>query len=545
MKKTRKIAALKWLVQRLKGHRKAVVALTVMQCMVAGLGVGTVVVNKYLVDRATVNSSLTAGICIMLGATLLSVVLNLAAQMWQITLQEKCSFGMRAGVYKSILGSKWMALQRYHSEDVLTRLTSDVEQITTGVLHILTRGGSTVVGLVMAFTLLAYYDWTLALITLAIVPIGLGLIFLLGGRMKRYQENFQKTESAYRVFLQENLKHQAVIKAFEQEYASEETLWQLRDQRLHWLVKRRRISIVTGTVVNLIFTMGATVAFLFGVVKIAEGSITFGTLTAFLSLVGQVQQPALALGEMARRGITVLASVSRVMEVDELEQEHRQQGESLAGGLRIRGENIAFSYGEKAIFRNWNVDIAPGETVAITGHSGAGKTTFVRLLLGFAEPCEGSLYLEDEEGKRLEMDASARQYISYVPQGNTLFHGTIRENLQLGAPNAADEAIWEALEVACAADFVRKLPKGLDTMIGEKAAGISEGQAQRLAIARALLRKVPIVIFDEATSALDPDTEVSILEKLCRSHPETTYIFITHRQAAQNYCSQCIAVEEM
>lgn len=185
---------------------------------------------------------------------------------------------------------------------------------------------------------------------------------------------------------------------------------------------------------------------------------------------------------------------------------------------------------------------SPGEVVAVTGHSGAGKTTLIKLLLGFTTPDDGRLILQTKDGV-VPVSAATRKYFSYVPQGNTLFHGTIRENLQMAAPDADDTCLWEALEMACARDFVEKLPDGLDTMLGEQSSGISEGQAQRIAIARAMLRKAPIVVFDEATSALDEETEAKILEKISKKPDGTAYIIITHRPKALEYCTKRIEIE--
>lgn len=529
---------------RLRGYRKVAAVLTAMHCFVAVLGVVSVIVNKHLVDRATANSGLTEGIVIMLVATVLSIVLNLIAQMWIITFQEKCSFGIRDGVYHNILSSQWSDLKKYHSEDVLTRLTSDVEQIVSGTLHILTQGGGTVVGLVLSFALLCYYDWRLMLVILVLVPAGLALTSLVGKKMRRIQQKYQETESSYRVFLQESIKLMPVVKAFQQEQTSRQRLKQLRDERLYYLVKLRRLRVVTGTVVHIVFTLGTMVAFLFGVIQIAENKITFGTLTALLALVGQIQRPALSLGEMIRRGITVRASISRVMEIDALPQEAQQESEKLVGGLHICGKGITFAYEDEEIFRNWDLDIPAGETVAVIGHSGVGKTTLVRLLLGFTQPEQGTLVFRDEAGHTQTLSAATRKYISYVPQGNTLFRGSIRENLKIGNPDATEEMLWEALNTACAKSFVQKLPNKLDTQIGEKGTGLSEGQAQRIAIARALLREAPIVIFDEATSALDSDTERELLFRL-RDKPHTcTYIFVTHRKTTKDDCTMCIRLDE-
>lgn len=533
---------LRWLLWQFKPHRGKIVLLVLLQCVVSVLGVASVVVNKYLVDRATEGLNLAWGIGIMLGATALTVVINLFVQMWMITFNEKCSFSIRTAVYKKLLRTRMQKLRGFHSEDVLTRLTSDVEKVSAGILHILINGMGTFVKLISAFLLLYYYDPRLALVVLLIAPIGAGTFLLLSGKMRYVQENYQKSEASYRVFLQENLKNMEVVKAFSGEAQSEEKLLQLRDERLRWTVKLRRLQTVTRTVVHVTFTMGTTIAFLAGVVQIAEGAITYGTMTAFLSLVGQVQTPVLSLGEMARRFIAVMASVPRIREVESLEQDESAEGTTVAeNSVAIRGEKLTFSYDKEEIFRDFSFKVAPGEMVAVTGQSGAGKTTLIKLLLGFATADAGKLVLETKDGE-LPVSAATRQYFSYVPQGNTLFQGTIRENLQMAENTADDGALWAALEKACAKEFVENLPQGLDTPIGERATGISEGQAQRIAIARAMLRKAPVVIFDEATSALDEETEEKILQNISRQDSDTAYIIITHRQKALQYCTKRIEI---
>jgi len=317
---------------------------------------------------------------------------------------------------------------------------------------------------------------------------------------------------------------------------------QLWDERLYWTVKLRRLQIVTRTIVHVTFTMGTTIAFLAGVVQIAEGSITYGTMTAFLSLVGQVQTPVLSLGKMARRFIAVMASVPRIREVENLEQDEKAEKDAVvAGPVVIRGEKLSFAYEKEEILRDFSFTVAPGEMVAVTGQSGAGKTTLIKLLSGFAVPDAGELVLETKDGE-MPISGATRQYFSYVPQGNTLFQGTIRENLQMADREADDSVLWVALETACAKDFVENLPLGLDTPIGERASGISEGQAQRIAIARAMLKKAPVAIFDEAASALDEETEAIILKNIIEKSGDTSYIIIAHRQKALEYCAKRIEI---
>jgi ABC-type multidrug transport system fused ATPase/permease subunit len=258
--------------------------------------------------------------------------------------------------------------------------------------------------------------------------------------------------------------------------------------------------------------------------------------------VSQIQNPVMSLGEMLRRLISVLASVPRIMALEEMPRDEQAEHTAVAAGpVEILGEHIAFAYDKEAIFEDFSFRIGEGEVVAVTGHSGAGKTTLIKLLLGFAAPDAGALQLRAGE-QVLPITAATRNYFSYVPQGNTLFHGTIRENLQMGDRKADDAALWEALEIACAREFVEKLPQGLDTMLGEQSSGISEGQAQRIAIARAMLRQAPVVIFDEATSALDEETELHILEQIRKKGKNTTYLIITHRQKALEYCTSRIII---
>ena len=532
----------RWLLSQYRPHRWKIAGLVLLQCIVSLLGVASVVVNKFLVDSATADSSLSAGIAVMIGATVLSVLINLFVQMWMITFQEKCSFSIRTDVYGKILRSRLQAVKQFHSEDMLTRLTSDVEQVSGGILHIVIHGIGTFVKLVSAFLLLCYYDVRLAVAVIVIAPIGVCMFMLLSGKMRHIQENYQKSEANYRVYLQESLRNLPVIKAFSGEGASEAGLDRLRDERMAWAVKKRQLRTATSALIHITFTVGTTLAFLFGVVQIAEGKITYGTMTAFLSLVSQIQNPVMSLGEMLRRLISVLASVPRIMELEVLPRDEAGgDTEAAAGPVEIRGEHIAFAYDKEAIFEDFSFRIGEGEVVAVTGHSGAGKTTLIKLLLGFAAPDAGELCLREGE-RELPITAATRNYFSYVPQGNTLFHGTIRENLQMGNPAATEEELWEALEIACAREFVEKLPQGLNTMLGEQSSGISEGQAQRIAIARAMLRRAPVVIFDEATSALDEATELHILEHIRNKGKDTTYLIITHRQKALEYCTSRITI---
>ena len=317
----------------------------------------------------------------------------------------------------------------------------------------------------------------------------------------------------------------------------EDTQSELRQR----VVKRTKFSVFSNLILNFGFALGYLVSFLWAAVRMSAHTLTFGGMTAFLQLVNKIQGPARSLTKLVPAFVSVFTAVERLMELEEDPLEEQGDSIVLKAPCGIRFEKVGFAYDEHPIVSNLSYDFRPGSCTAILGETGAGKTTVVRLILALLRPQRGSVYIYNKEKEQL-LGPLFRANFVYVPQGNTLMSGSIRENLRLGKLDATDEEMSDALRKSCA-DFVFELPQGLDTSCSEQGGGLSEGQAQRIAIARALLRNRSVMLFDEATSALDPDTERQLLQNILANHDKTV-IFITHRSAVVDYCDQVLRIEK-
>ena len=295
---------------------------------------------------------------------------------------------------------------------------------------------------------------------------------------------------------------------------------------------------------GLSFQLGYVVAFTWGVICVANKTITYGTMTVFLQLVNRVQAPIVSLAQVVPRIISMLASAGRIIELQNLPEEHFEGCEIQPEKIGVKVSNVSFGYSDELVFDDATTEIRPGEFTAIVGRSGIGKTTLVRLMMAFTKNMTGDIVFFNDQGNKMQASPDARKFIAYVPQGNTLFSGTIKENILMGNKNASDEEVIEALKSSAAYDFVNEFPKGINTLIGEKGVGISEGQAQRIAIARALVRKAPFLILDEATSSLDESTELKVLEGIRKWRPSPTCLLITHRRSVLQYCDREIVIED-
>ncbi len=393
-----------------------------------------------------------------------------------------------------------------------------------------------------------------------IAPVGVLAGKLISRGMNQIQKEYQQTEADYRIFLQERLSKMELVQIFGQEENSIKRLQEIQDKRLA-LVKQKNKWKVFGTgVIGVTFTGAQMIAFVVGALMVSDGAITFGVMTAFLSLVGQIQGPIYSLANQIPQIVGVLASAGRIMEVSELETESDEDGAETVDGsedagmaadifidgdklcaLGLRAEAVSIGYHDDSVVNAVSFDIQPGQMVMLAGKSGIGKTTLLRAIMGFLQPSSGALYCYSEGGAKINCGVKSRKLISYVPQGNTLMFGTIAENLRMGKADATVEEMKEVLKTADALEFVESLPDGIYTRIGEKAAGISEGQAQRISIARALLKKSAILILDEATSALDEKTEMKILDAIARSDHQTV-LFVSHRRYLEKYADRVLAL---
>ena len=450
---------------------------------------------------------------------------------------------MQQRMLDRILRSEWTGKESHHSGDVLNRLEQDVGTVVSFLTETIPNTISVVAMFVGAFLYLFSMDKVLAFVIVGIIPVFVLLSKLYIGQMRRLTRQVRDSDSKVQSVLQETIQHRMLIKTLESDSVMVDRLESTQSELRHRVVKRTAFSVVSNFILNAGFSVGYLIAFLWAALRMSDQTLTFGGMTAFLQLVNRIQGPARDLTRLAPVFVGVFTAAERLMELEENPLEEQGDPIPLTAPCGVRLEHITYAYddGDSNVIEQLDFDFYPGSCTAVLGETGAGKTTLIRLILALLHPNEGKVILYNQQEQK-ELSPLMRCNFVYVPQGNTLMSGTIRDNLRLGKLNATEEEIKAALEMSCAS-FVMELPDGLDTVCTEAGGGLSEGQAQRISIARALLRNRPIMLFDEATSALDPETERQLLHNIL-SHHDKTVIFITHRPAVVDYCDQTLHLQK-
>lgn len=534
----------KWIAKDARPHLSAIIRILLIEVILALVNVANAIASKNLVDNAVNKDMKTAAVVAIIFGGLIIVNLGLRAASSLISTRtlELYSNNLRQRLFDRIAGTEWWDISKYHSGDLLTRLTSDIGNVVNGVVYTLPTIISLGVQLIAAFATLLFYEPTLAILAFILGPVTVIFSRLWGQRLKFLQVKIQESESMYRSFIQESLQNLMIVKAFRLENQTRATIGSLHSERLKWVLERNKTSVIASTMLGSGYWVGYFLAFGWGVFRLSQGTTTFGTMTAFLQLVGQVQGPFIGLSRTLPQVISALASTGRLIEIEELQMEDKACKISLdfdSLGIGFRGVDFSYNKGEM-ILEKAIAFIKNGEITALIGSSGEGKTTMIRLILSLLKPASGMVYFKTGTGEEITASSSTREWIAYVPQGNTLFSGTIASNLSCGLSGTSEEDLIAAIKASCAWEFIMKLPYGINTVIGEHGLGLSEGQAQRIAIARALIRKSPILILDEATSSLDMDLEMRVLENIRNIKPAPTCLVITHRPSAINICSNIL-----
>ncbi|MDZ3817304.1 ABC transporter ATP-binding protein [Prevotella bivia] len=451
---------------------------------------------------------------------------------------------MQQHLLDRMLRSEWKGRDSYHSGDVLNRLEFDVTNVVTFLTETIPNSLSTLTLFIGAFTYLALMDWRLAIVIIAMVPFFILLSRVYVRQMRRLVKDVRTSDSKVQSVLQESIQHRVLIKTLESDDFIVNRLETTQNKLRKKVVKKTKFSIFSSTVLQFGFVLGYLIAFAWAAFRLSAGTLTFGGMTAFLQLVNKIQSPARQLTQLVPAFVSVFTAAERLMELEEVPLEKQGDAIELEAPCGIKLNNISYQYfdADTPVIKDLSFDFHPGSCTAVLGETGSGKTTLIRILLALLKPTSGSVEIYGRE-ERMELNPLMRTNFVYVPQGNTLMSGTIRENLKMGKENATEEEMNKALKKSCA-DFVLNLPNGLDTVCSEQGGGLSEGQAQRIAIARSLLRDKSIMIFDEATSALDPETEKQLLKNIL-AHHDKTVIFITHRPAVVEYCNQVLTIEKI
>lgn len=530
-------AIAKWLWRVWRGnHRQAILN--------ASLGVFGVMLSLLFVNTMHLTVDIAAGVAdgdLFGWVAFLAVIMFMEfgvniSRIWiKNILGIKAQNNMQRQMLDRLLRAEWKGRDRHHSGDITNRLESDVSTVVTFLTETLPNMLSTLLLFLGAFGYLWLMDSMLAYITVGILPVFLLLSRLYISKMRKYTRRIRNFDSKVQSILQETVQNRMLIKTLECDRMVIGRLDDRQNTLRHHIKKRTQFAVLSNLMLNSGFAIGFLVAFLWSAYRLSIHSITFGSMIAFLQLVNRIQNPARDMTRLAPAFVAVLTAAERLMELEEIPQEEDGEGIVMQAPCGLRLSNISFGYedaGEKTI-DNLSFEFTPGSCTAVLGETGAGKTTLIRMLLGLLKPQSGEITIYDSKESHT-MSALLRCNMVYVPQGNTLMSGTIRDNLLMADPNATDNDMKDALHTACA-DFVMELPQGLYTKTDERGGGLSEGQSQRIAIARALLRRRPIMLFDEATSALDPETEKTLLSNILKNQGRTI-IFITHRMAVLEYC---------
>lgn len=529
-----------WILRRVKRRIPAIFLMTLANVGYALLGVFFALGSRGVIDSAVVGQRQGFYAACLRQAGIIAGILACLTLTRHLTdrLRADLERDWKQRLLHGLLHGDYAAIKNYHSAELLNRLNNDVTKINDGILSILPSASSMATKLIAAIAVLGLLDGRF---TLLIVALG-GVVLVATAVMRRHLKELNKRVSEHdgkvSGFLQEIMEKLLMVQAMDVSGEVERRADALLDDRYVIQLKRKNVSLMTNTGISLMSYGAGFLALVWCAYRLLQGQMSFGSLTAVIQLVNQLQSPFVNLSGVMPKYVAMTASAERLMELEAIQGEPAPRGEDphaiYARMDALQAEGLSFAYERDRVLEDVHFTLPKGVFAVITGPSGIGKSTLLKLLLGIFRPEEGGLYL-DCGGKKLPLDRSTRRLFAYVPQGNLLLSGTLRDNLTIVAPDATEEQLRQAVYVSDMEEFVSHLPQGLDTPLGESGAGLSEGQAQRLAIARAVLGGAPILLLDECTSALDEETEQRVLTRL-RELPGRTCIAVTHRPAAIALC---------
>lgn len=537
-----------WILKNGKKNFPAIILLTAISIILSLIQIRFATASKNVMDIATgVQEGTLLSAFIMLVVLLLTrLAIQISVSYLNVHASSKFEISLKRNLFKTLINKDYLSVTKFHSGELLNRINSDVSVIVSGIIALVPSAALFLTSIIGAFYVLYNIDNTLALIILAIGPVVAIGARIYSAKYKVMHKKCQEYDGKTKSFMLEILQNLLVVKSFSCEESMLDKSEALQRKTYKLRVKRVSVSVFAQIGMFLIFNAGYYFAMAYAAFKLSKGQLTYGDVTAILALVSQIQTPFKNVSSLIPQAFAVSASIERLLELEQLKDEplssYSLPDNTYADMQEIVYDNVNFSYNSDSFISGINMKIKKGECVVIAGESGAGKSTAIKLLLGIMTPDSGRIYIKGQT-LETEIGKDTRPLFAYVPQGNLILSGTIRENITFSNENACEEDIINAAKVAQIWDFIESLDKGLDTELGEKGLGLSEGQTQRISIARAILHDAPILLLDEATSALDSQTEMNLL-KAIREMTDKTCIIISHKQAAFDICDSVIYIEK-
>lgn len=538
--------ACKWIWQTAKPQLPFLVLLILGNALSSVCAVSVALFSKRIVDAAQngdLDRLLKTGLG-LLAIVILQIALRILDNSLSVRISGKLEMACKRRLFSSILQKEYSAVTAYHSGELMTRLTSDITVVTDNATVLLPTATAMVTRLVFAFAVIVSLDARFALLLLAAGVLLFVFTRAFRSKIKKLHKAVQASDGRLRAFLQESIESLLAVQVFGVQDKVTREADVRQSENFDAKIRRNRWSIAANAGFLAAFSFGTLFTLLWCGWRLAAGAITFGTLTALLQLVNQVQTPLTNLSGLMPKYYSMLSSAERLLEIEGLPDEAQTGTKTIPTkdfeSARFRG--VSFAYGQNEVFTDADFEIRKNDFVVISGISGIGKSTLFKLLLGVLTPQSGEITVA-AGGRTYPADKNTRGLFAYVPQGNLLFSGTVRDNIRFIKEDATDEEILRAAKIACADSFIDELPAGLDTLLGEGGSGLSEGQMQRIAVARAILTDAPVLLLDEATSALDEETEARLLQNI-RALQNKTCLIISHKKAAYAVCTRELTVKD-
>lgn len=545
----------KWLLRYVFRYRAEIVFYVIVGIAGTAMGLAASVASKYLIDAVIAHNkdtiAFSAGLVIGLALfqTVISAVISRIASVVGTRIRNE----IRSDIYEHIVKSQWRDINKFHSGELINRLEGDVSAVSGSIITFIPNVFTRTVQFVGCLCVVLYYDPTMAFLALLSAPFLFLSSKYSAKMMRKYNKESREINGRILSFGEESMQNLQTIKAFDlvRQYTGD--FKGLLENYRKIKIEHDKFSIIMTFCMSLIGLVVSYSCYGWGVYRLWQGIITYGTMTLFLQISGKLTGSFSSLVSLVPSAISIATAAGRIMEVTDLPLEKDEDGSKAEmlmdtarkQGVTIIADDVSYTYedGDDTVLNKINFKVLPGETVALIGQSGEGKTTILRLILGLMKPDSGKMEVEIN-GEKLKISDSTRRFCSYVPQDNSVFSGTVAENLRMVKSDATDEELTQALKIADIWDYIKEQPLGLNTVIGERGINFSEGQIQRISIARAVLRKSPILIMDEVTSALDAETEGRVLTNLMKSDKKRTCIITTHRPSMLQYCDRVYKLDE-